>query len=510
MSGGGGNTQTVQQSVPQYLQDQHQQNLTDANAVNGMEYQPYTGPRIAGWTDDQTNAFNMLRGSLGAWQPAVNTATAAASGIASGQNTVPQVRAPSQAFSAQSYLSANPDVAEWAKAAHAATGQSLGDLALQHWNSNGMAEGRSGAIPQMQAAQMQAAQMQAAQMQAVQMNRGDIRDVAAQRFTDANLNGYLNPYTQSVIDTTLNTLSRQNDVLQNQANARAAAAGAFGGSRQAVMNAENNRNYLDQAATTTAQLNDRNFTQAQNAIAGDQNRALQATMANQGMDWNVVNGNANLQQQANATNANFQQQGNAANAGYQQQASATNAGYQQQASATNSGRQWDAASLNANQAMQAALANQSAALQGTGQQLTAAQLLAALGGQGQQYSRNDVNALLGIGGTQQAYNQSNLDLAYNDFLSQRDYLSKQLAARNNYLNPGMSMGGTSTTTLPGASWLQTGIGSLAGLGGAYSMLTGNPIFGTGGLLGSLGSGAAGTITTPILDSTASGLGSMIA
>ncbi|PGH58245.1 hypothetical protein CRT60_09960 [Azospirillum palustre] len=117
--------------------------------------------------------------------------------------------------------------------------------------------------------------------------------------------------------------------------------------------------------------------------------------------------------------------------------------------------------------------------------------------------------MLGIGGTQQAYNQSNLDLAYNDFLSQRDYLSKQLAARNAYLNPGMSMGGTSTTTLPGASWLQTGLGTAAGLGGAYSMLTGNPIFGANGLLGNLGSSSAGTITRPILDSTASGLSGVI-
>lgn len=451
MSGGGGNTQTVQQSVPAYLQNQHQQNLTDASAVTGMEYQPYTGPRIAGWTDDQTNAFNMLRGSLGAWQPAVSAATTAASGIASGQRAVPQVRPASQQFNAQSYLSANPDVAEWAKASAQSSGKTLDQLAQEHWNTYGMAENRSGA-------------MQA--VQAPQIDRGSIRDVTAGKFTDADLRAYENPYTQSVIDTTLSTLSRQNDILQNQANAKAAAAGAFGGSRQAVMNAENNRNYLDQAATTTAQLNNQKFAQAQAAIAADQNRALQAGIANQGMDWNTAN----------------------ANAGYE----------------------WGATALNANQAMQAALANQSAGLQGAGQQLTAAQLLAALGGQGQQYALNDANALLGIGGTQQAYNQSNLDLAYNDFLAQRDYLSRQLAARNNYLNPGMSMGGTSTTTAPGPSWLQTGIGSLAGLGGAYSMLTGNPIFGTGGLLGSLGSSTAGTITAPILDSTASGLGSMIA
>lgn len=427
MSGGGGNTQTVQQSVPAYLQNQHQQNLTDANAVTGLEYQPYTGPRIAGWTNDQTQAFNMLRGSVGAWQPAMNSATTAATGIASGQQAAPQVQAPSQTFNAQSYLSANPDVAAWAKGEAAATGKSLDELANQHWNTFGMAENRQGA-------------MQA--IQAPQIDRGAIRDVTAGKFTDANLSAYENPYTQSVIDTTLNTLSRQNDVLQNQANARAAAAGAFGGSRQAVMNAENNRNYLDQAATTTAQLNNQKFSQAQAAIAADQNRKLQADAANQGADWNTAS---------------------------------TNAGYD-----------WNATQLNANQAMQAALANQSAAMQGTGQQLTAAQLLASLGGQGQQYSRNDINALLGIGGTQQAYNQSNLDLAYSDFQNQRDYLSKQLAARNAYLNPGMSMGGTSTTSMPGASWLQTGLGTVAGIGGAYSMLTGNPIFGAGGLLGSAG------------------------
>ncbi|PGH59466.1 hypothetical protein CRT60_00340 [Azospirillum palustre] len=323
MSGGGGSTQTVQQSVPAYLQNQHQQNLSDANAVTGMEYQPYTGPRIAGWTGDQTNAFNMLRGSIGSWQPTMNTATAAASGIASGQQAVPQVQAPSQTFNAQSYLSANPDVAAWAKGEAAATGKSLDELANQHWNTFGMAENRQGAT------------MAA---QAPQIDRGAIRNVTAGKFTDADLSAYENPYTQSVIDTTLNTLSRQNDILRNQSNARAAAAGAFGGSRQAVMNSEGDRNYLDQVASTTAQLNNQKFAQAQAAISADQTRALQADAANQGMDWNTAN---------------------------------TNAGYD-----------WNASALNANQGMQAALANQSAGLQGTGQQLTAAQLLAALGGQG--------------------------------------------------------------------------------------------------------------------------------
>lgn len=61
---------------------------------------------------------------------------------------------------------------------------------------------------------------------------------------------YMNPYLQAVLDPQLAELRRQNDITNMQANAKLTGAGAFGGSRQAIMNAENNRNLMQEMNKT--------------------------------------------------------------------------------------------------------------------------------------------------------------------------------------------------------------------------------------------------------------------
>jgi hypothetical protein len=55
---------------------------------------------------------------------------------------------------------------------------------------------------------------------------------------------YMNPYLQSVLDPQLAELRRQNDITNMNTNARLAGQGAYGGGRQAVMNAANNRDLM--------------------------------------------------------------------------------------------------------------------------------------------------------------------------------------------------------------------------------------------------------------------------
>ena len=57
---------------------------------------------------------------------------------------------------------------------------------------------------------------------------------------------YMNPYLQNVLDPQLAELRRQNDISNMQANAKLTGAGAYGGGRQAIMNAENNRNLMQE------------------------------------------------------------------------------------------------------------------------------------------------------------------------------------------------------------------------------------------------------------------------
>jgi hypothetical protein len=64
---------------------------------------------------------------------------------------------------------------------------------------------------------------------------------------------YMNPYLQSVLNPQLDELRRQNEITNMQANAKLTGAGAFGGGRQAIMNAENARNLMQEQNKTVGQ-----------------------------------------------------------------------------------------------------------------------------------------------------------------------------------------------------------------------------------------------------------------
>ena len=64
---------------------------------------------------------------------------------------------------------------------------------------------------------------------------------------------YMNPYLQSVLDPQMAELRRQNEITNMQANAKLTGAGAFGGGRQAIMNAENARNLMMEQNKTVGQ-----------------------------------------------------------------------------------------------------------------------------------------------------------------------------------------------------------------------------------------------------------------
>lgn len=64
---------------------------------------------------------------------------------------------------------------------------------------------------------------------------------------------YMNPYLESVLAPQMAELRRQNDITNMATNAKLTGAGAFGGSRQALMNAENNRNLMTEQNKTVGQ-----------------------------------------------------------------------------------------------------------------------------------------------------------------------------------------------------------------------------------------------------------------
>lgn len=111
-----------------------------------------------------------------------------------------------------------------------------------------------------------------------------------------NLSPYMNPYTQNVINTALSDLDRQRQMTQQQNRAAAAAAGAFGGSRQGLVEAETNRGFADVAARTAAGLQQQGFLNAQQMAGQDiaaANRAAEFG-ATQGMNAALANQQAGL------------------------------------------------------------------------------------------------------------------------------------------------------------------------------------------------------------------------
>ena len=96
--------------------------------------------------------------------------------------------------------------------------------------------------------------------------------------TQAQLDAYMNPFQQSVIDATMSELNKQGQLAQSQLAAQAQEAGAFGGSRFGVQQAELGENLQDARARALSQLNLQNFGQAQAGVANQMERQRLAAL----------------------------------------------------------------------------------------------------------------------------------------------------------------------------------------------------------------------------------------
>ena len=105
----------------------------------------------------------------------------------------------------------------------------------------------------------------------------DIRGIAEApipSLLEADISAYQSPFQQQVIDTTLADIQRQADIARQQAQDVAIGAGAFGGSRSAILEAESQRPFADVMAKTAAGLRQAGFEQAQRAAEADIARQL--------------------------------------------------------------------------------------------------------------------------------------------------------------------------------------------------------------------------------------------
>ena len=88
---------------------------------------------------------------------------------------------------------------------------------------------------------------------------------------------YMSPYMQNVVDIQKREAQRQADIATGQRGSQAVRAGAFGGSRQAIMEAEAQRNLAQQMGDIQARGSQAAYEQAAAQFQADQARRMQAS-----------------------------------------------------------------------------------------------------------------------------------------------------------------------------------------------------------------------------------------
>jgi hypothetical protein len=490
--GGGNQTSTQIVDLPDWAKPYAKEGLGRAAALTDISqnpYQTYDGSRQAGFTDLQTKSFqgaDTMAPSAAMGTAANMAGTAGLGALSAGANFNPY-QAQNQFSAPQSY-----------QAGQFSANQVQGG----NYNAPSMGTAQTAFNPQLQNYQM-----------------GPAERVGTNTFGTQSAQDYMNPYMQNVVDIQKREAQRSADIAGTQRGAQAVKSGAFGGARQAIMDAEAQRNLSQQMGDIQAQGSQAAYDRAAQMFTSDQARQLAAQQANQqaGITTGGQNLSANLATQQLGTQTGLQ-------------GALANLSAAQQANVQNQASQLQTQGLNAQQAMQAALANQQYGLEtqklgeqsrqfGAGQGMTAAQLQAqygqsaeALAEQSRQFGSNlgmqgyqtaltgagqlanigqqtfgqemDVNKLQQQYGTQQqAFNQQDLDTKYQDFLSQQRYPYQQLEFMNSMLR-GTPMGTVQSMYQPAPSALS----QLAGLGtAAYGVSR----MAEGGIVGYAGGGAVG-------------------
>lgn len=207
-------------------------------------------------------------------------------------------------------------------------------------------------------------------------------------FDAAQAQRYMSPYMQSVVDIQQREAQRLADIAGTRQQAQATQSGAFGGARDAIMRAEGARNLALQQGDIQATGLQAAYQQAMGQFNADQQRQLQAGIANQSAGLNAQQ----LGEQSRQFGAGLQLQG-------------------------------------------AQTANQIAGTLGQlgqtrfGQQTGAINLQNQLGTQQQQQAQNILNT------------------QYEDFQNQRNFPQQQLGFMSNMLR-GLPLSQTSTTSTP--------------------------------------------------------------
>ena len=279
-----------------------------------------------------------------------------------------------------------------------------------------------------------------------------------------NLAQFQDPYTDQVVNQTIQDLDRARKITNNDISGGAAKSGAFGGSREALMRTENNRNFADRTAAAVGQLRSQGFQRAADRAQQEQLQRLGLTASDiQNMRGYQSAGNLqgqNISAQDVRDVRGLRSQGALTAQGLGAQSDRDAMGYQNQL-------QMQGNQLGVEQSRLAEQFRQGAGalnLQGAGALGNLAQMQTA-------DERQRIADLLASGGAQDARNQQDLDFIFSEFNRELDYPGRQIDLRNAAISP--ATGSIVTTTQPRYS--SGGLPQAAGAGLAtYGALAGIP------------------------------------
>jgi hypothetical protein len=503
--GGGGSsgqqqvTSTVTQSnLPAYVQPYFEQVLQRGLFESARPYQPYGGQRLAQFAPEETAA---QRGIAGLQRP---EQLGMASDIAAqvGYGNMPSGMDIASQFQPGAI---SPDY----RATQFQTGYGPGQFGADYQaGAVGPGYQAMGYQPQFQAREF-APGYQAGQVQA--------GFEAGSMAAPGTLTSYMSPYQQAVTDIEKREAVRASETQRPQVGAGAARAGALGGTRATLLEAERQRNLGQQLGDIQARGSQAGFEQARAGFEADRAARLQqaqfglgAFQAQEGARQRAAEMGMSAQQQAEAsrqaaeqfrqsafqqTEAARQAQAQLGLSGFQAQEAARQqqaqfqlqsqqAGEQARQEAARLGltaqQQTDAArraeqefrtqaqQFNIEQQRQRALLGLeglSSDRAGQAQRLAAAELLSGFGGRQQEMDLQRLAALGGVGSERRGLMQRGLDLGYEDFLRQQAYGREQLGYLSNLLQgvpvtPGSTVSTFGRVPSPEQQALGAGIGAL--------------------------------------------------
>jgi hypothetical protein len=324
---------------------------------------------------------------------------------------------------------------------------------------------------------------------------------------------YMSPYMQNVVAQQQKDAVRQADIARQGTKSQAAKSGAFGGSRAAIVEAENQRGLQDRLANIQAQGSQSAFEKAQQAQQFASTAGIQGLQAGYGGLQTGMQGTAQGMQGAE-TGMRGQQAGLAGlnQAGQLQQLGMQGAGLglqgtgQRLAAAqvglqgTGQGMQGAGVGLSGVgqqlaggqlglQGAETGIRGQTAGMQGTGQGISAVQAATGAGQYGLQgaSAANQAASTLGqlgqtqfgqetaitdaqmkAGAMQRGEEQAGLDQMYQQFMAEQNYPMEQLGQFSNILR-GLPLNQQTQSQYQNPSMLSQGIGAATAGYGLYQM-----------------------------------------